>query len=100
MRDAEVLNLDPSLLHLPPSRPSGADPVKLSRQIARHGVSTAGMPRLFAFRGSDGALVVYDGVTRATRVAKFLPGRTVPVEVIGDIPSPGGHLPTVGERLP
>ncbi len=41
------------------------------------------MPRLFVFRASDGALVIYDGVTRATRVAKLLPGQTVSVEVIG-----------------
>jgi len=32
-------------------------------------------------------------------VAKLLPGQTVPVEVIGDVPSPGARFPTVGERL-
>ena len=41
-----------------------------------------------------------DGVTRATRVAKLLPGQLVSVEVIGDYPSPGSKLPTVGDRLP
>ena len=58
------------------------------------------MPRLIVFRASDGALVIYDGATRATRVAKLLPGQTVPIEVIGNLPSPGTHLPTVGDRLP
>ena len=58
------------------------------------------MPRLVVFRASDGELVIYDGVTRATRVAKLLPGQTVPVELIGDLASPGSPYPTVGDRLP
>ncbi len=58
------------------------------------------MPRLIVYRGTDGELIVYDGVTRATRVAKLLPGRTVPVEVIGPIRSAGARFPTIGERLP
>jgi hypothetical protein len=94
------LDVDPRTLHLPPSRIGGADPVKLHRQIAKHGKTTAGMPRLIVFRASDGALVVYDGVTRATRVAKLLPGQTVPIDVIGDLPSPGAQLPTIGDKLP
>jgi len=55
---------------------------------------------LVVYRAIDGELVIYDGVTRATRVAKLLPGQTVPVEVIGDLSSPGRPHPTVGERLP
>jgi hypothetical protein len=39
-------------------------------------------------------------VTRATRVAKLLPGTPVRVEVIGDQKTPVGHYPTVGDRLP
>jgi hypothetical protein len=97
---AELLDVDPRTLHLPPSRASGADPVKLHRQIARHGKSMAGMPRLIVFRAADGALVIYDGVTRATRIAKLLPGQTVPIDVIGDLSSPGLHYPTVGDKLP
>ena len=96
----ELLDVDPRTLHLPPSRASGADPVKLHRQIARHGKSTVGMPRLIVFRASDGALVIYDGVTRATRVAKLLPGQTVAIEVVGSLPSPGLRQPTVGDKLP
>jgi hypothetical protein len=58
----------------------GADPGKLQRQIAAYGRATSGMPRLLVFRASDGELVIYDGVTRATRVAKLLPKVTVEVE--------------------
>lgn len=96
----ELLDVDPRTLHLPPSRASGADPVKLHRQIARHGKTMAGMPRLIVFRAADGALVIYDGVTRATRIAKLLPGQTVLIDVIGDLPSPGLHYPTAGDQLP
>jgi hypothetical protein len=85
---------------LPPSSLSGADPAKLQRQIAHHGRSVIGMPRVVMYRGTDGELIVYDGVTRATRVAKLLPGQTVPVAGIGSVPSPGARYPTVGERLP
>lgn len=96
----QQLDVDPRALHLPPSRIGGADPVKLHRQIAKHGKTIAGIPRLIVFRASDGALVVYDGVTRATRVAKLLPGQTVPIDVIGDLTSPGAYLPTIGDKLP
>jgi hypothetical protein len=95
-----LVDVDPRTLHLPPSSRFGADPGKLQRQIARFGKSTVGMPPLWVYRGSDGALVISDGVTRATRVAKLLPGVLVRVEVIGDQKSPVGHYPTVGDRLP
>lgn len=94
------LDVDPRTLHLPTTRTAGADPLKLQRQIARYGRSTQGMPPLEAYRGTDGKLVVYDGVTRATRVAKLLPMQLVQVEVIDDLRTPVGHLPTVGDRLP
>jgi hypothetical protein len=69
MATPEFLSIDPRTLHLPTSRLSGADPVKLHDQMVRFGASTAGMPRLLAYRGSDGGVMIYDGVTRATRVA-------------------------------
>ena len=100
MATTEILDVDPNTLRLPPSRIDGADPVKLQHQIARHGKSTKGMPRLVVFRAKDGELVIYDGVTRATRVAKLCPGQTVSVEVIGKIGSDGAKYPTVGEKLP
>jgi hypothetical protein len=94
------VDVDPSTLHLPTSRQSGADPWKLHRQIARFGSSTQGMPPPEVYRGTDGELMLFNGVTRATRVAKLLPGQTVCVEVIDDLPTPVGHLPTVGDTLP
>jgi hypothetical protein len=93
------LDVDPKTLHLPPSRVSGADPVKLQLQRSRFGTSVSGMPPIWAYRGSDGELMIFDGVTRATRVAMLLPGTMVRVEVVGDLSSPCGQLPTVGERL-
>ena len=58
------------------------------------------MPAIWVYRGSDGALMIANGVTRATRIAKLAPGTLVPVEIIGDLSAKHGHLPTVGERLP
>ena len=73
--------------------------MKLHRQMARYGTSVVGMPPLEVKRGSDDGLVSYDGVTRATRVAKYLPGTLVTVEVTGSLRSPVRGLPKVGERL-
>ena len=100
MVGSQYLDVDPRALRLPPARAAGADLVKLSRQITEYGDSMVGMPRLVVYRASDGELVIYDGVTRATRVAKLLPGRTVRVEVIGTLTSPASAFPTVRDRLP
>src|SRR5437764_7349181 len=78
MKPRESLQVDPATLHLPGSRRDGADPVKLQHQLAKHGTSIEGMPPPEVKRGSDGELVIYDGVTRATRAAKYLPGTPVP----------------------
>ena len=94
----EILEVDPRGLHLPNSRRDGADPVKLHRQLAKYGTSIAGMPKLEVKRGTDGGLVIFDGVTRATRVAKYLPGTAILVEVTGSYPAPVTALPTVGEK--
>lgn len=99
MAAREFLQVDPASLHLPGSRRDGADPVKLHGQLAKHRTSTAGIPTLEVKRGSDGKLVIFDGVTRATRIAKCLPGALVPLEVTGTLRGPVGHLPTVGEKL-
>jgi hypothetical protein len=100
MNPRRFLDVDPRALHLPTSRLSGADPLKLHRQIAKYGTSTQGMHALEVYRGTDGELMIFDGVTRASRVAKLLPGHLVRVEVIDDIPTPVGPLPTVGDKLP
>lgn len=55
---------------------------------------------MLVYRGSDGELVLSDGVTRATRAAKLCPGALIPVELLGSLPHPVGHLPTVKEKLP
>jgi hypothetical protein len=72
MNPRVFLDVDPRTLHLPTTRPTGADPVKLQRQFAQFGAAIQGMPPLEVYRGTDGAFVLYDGVTRATRVAKSL----------------------------
>jgi hypothetical protein len=94
------VDVDPSTLHLPPSRASGPDPFKLARQIAQYGSSIEGMPAPWVYRGADGALMIYDGVTRASRVAKLLPGTFIQVEVVGDLPAACGQLPTIGDYVP
>ena len=99
MKPREFLQVDPASLHLPGSRRDGADPVKLRRQLAKHGASIARMPPPEVKRGSDGELVIFDGVTRATRVAKYLPGTPITVEVTGKLKGPVGGLPTVGEKV-
>ena len=57
------------------------------------------MPPPDVKRGSDGELVIYDGVTRATRVAKYMPGTLITIEVTGELTTPVGALPKVGEKL-
>ncbi len=79
---------------------SGADPLKLQRQIARFGRSSDGMPPIVVYEALDGVLVIFNGVTRATRIAKLAPGVLVPVEVVGTIRRRGGNLPKIGDVLP
>lgn len=99
MKPREFLQVDPASLHLPGSRRDGADPLKLQRQVARFGTSMDGMPPLEVKRGNDGELVIYNGVTRATRVGRYLPGTLIIVEVTGRLNAPVRNLPTVGETL-
>ncbi len=100
MRQPEFLGVDPRELHLLPSQAGGADPFKLQTQIVRYGTSTAGIPPAWVYRGSDGALVLYNGVTRATRIARLLPGTPIRVEVVGEFKRPVGHFPKLGSTLP
>jgi hypothetical protein len=96
---ADFRDIDPAELRLPSSRSSGADPYKLQRQIAQFGTSIAGMPPLLAYEGADGALELVDGVTRATRVAKLLPGTTVRIEVLGKLRQPKARNRRIGDAL-
>ena len=97
----EFIDVDPGELHLPPSRPQGADPSKLARQISKHGDSLDGMPPLQLTRGKNGNLRINDGVTRATRAAKLRPGKLVPAEIIQDLPRLDvTRFPKVKDTLP
>jgi hypothetical protein len=96
---ADFRDIDPAELRLPSSRASGADPYKLQRQIAQHGTSTNGMPPLLAYEGSDGVLELVDGVTRATRVAKLMPGTKVRVEVLGKVRAPKARNRRIGDAI-
>lgn len=96
----EFAVIDPNELHLPPSRSEGADPGKLQRQISRFGASMDGMPPILVWRGIDEHFMITNGVTRATRVAKLLPGQQVTVEIIASLRTRVGRFPTIGEKLP
>jgi len=96
----EYRDVDPSELRLPPSRRQGSDPAKLQRQIALFGRSAAGMPPPWVYEATDDVLVVYNGVTRATRIAKLSPGTVIRVEVIGKLPRDCVAYPKIGDVLP
>src|SRR5262245_51242831 len=100
LRRPQILDVDPRELHLLPTQAGGADPYKLQLQIARFGASTTGMPPPWVYRGSDGALDLDNGITRATRIAKLAPGTLIRVEVAGDLKRSVGHYATVGDTLP
>jgi hypothetical protein len=100
MQPRLFLDVDPRTLHVPTSRLAGADPLKLQRQIGRFGQSMYGMPPLEVSRGTDGEMMLNDGVTRATRIAMLCRSALVRVEVIDDLPASVGHLPTIGDLVP
>ena len=91
--------VDPRELRFPPTR-QYVDPIKLHRQVARYGADATGMPPLEVYEGSDGVLVIYNGVTRATRIAKYSPGTLVPVIIVGRLQRAYASEPTIGDRLP
>ena len=43
------------------------------------GSSQDAMPPILVYEDPDGILEISDGATRATRIAKLAPGRTVPI---------------------
>jgi len=93
-------DVDPRVLRVSSSRLSGADPLKLQRQIARFGPSIADMHPLWVYEGTDDEFVIFNGITRATRIAKLAPGTLIHVEVVGRIRTTFGMLPTLGDLLP
>ena len=97
----ETIDVDPAELRLPHSRWSGADPAKLSRELSKFGTSVQGVPLPWVVRCRDGLLLITDGVTRATRFARFHPGVRMAVVVINELPKFRiDHYPRVGDRLP
>ena len=97
---ADFRDVDPRELRVPGSRRQGADPAKLQRQIALFGRSSDGMPAPWVYEGSDGVLMLYNGVTRATRIAKLAPGTLIRVEVVGKLPKAFAGEPKIGDLLP
>lgn len=96
-----LFDVDPAALRLPTTPAPGADTAKLARQISRYGNSVSGLPPSVVVRAAGGELVINDGVTRTTRVAKLLPGKTVWVEVTAECPNWSvSTYPTVKDRLP
>ena len=91
-------DIDPRELRLPSRR--GADPFKLQRQIARFGASSAGMPAPSVYEASDGVLVVYNEVTRATRIATLAPGTAIRVEIVGMLRRAYAGEPKFGDQVP
>lgn len=69
-------------------------------QIARYGASTAGMPPPWVYEAADGVLVLYNGITRSTRIARLAPGATIRVEVVGRLRRAYGSEPKIGDFLP
>lgn len=94
-----IPEVDAAELRLPSSRASGVDPWKLHHQIGQFGSSKVGMPPIFVYEDPDGVLEIFDGVTRATRIAKLAPGATVAVVVIGRYRRSRAGSPRVRERL-
>ena len=97
--EQQIREVDPADLRLPPSRAAGADLWKLHRQIRRFGSSKDGMPPIVVYEDPDGLLEIFDGVTRATRIAKLAPGMTVPVVVIGRLRNSRKRSKRLGDTL-
>ncbi len=97
---ADFRDVDPRELRLPPSRREGADREKLARQIYLFGNSAVGMPPPWVYEGADGVLMLYNGVTRATRIAQLAPGTVIRIEVIGKLPKNFAAEPRIGDFPP
>ena len=58
------------------------------------------MPPPWVYESTDGVLVLYNGVTRATRIAKLAPGKLIRVEVVGKLRRAYAADPKIGDFLP
>lgn len=93
-----VIAIDPRKLLVPSNM--GADPYKLQKQIAKYGNSIVGMPLLVGYETLDGFILLFDGITRATRVAKLLPGRAVQVQIAGKMKVMSTKYHCIEETIP
>jgi hypothetical protein len=81
--------------------PAGADPIKLTRATVEARPFDSGNAATLVHRDRNGRLKIVDGVTRATRVAKYLPGVLIRVQVTAEQPKADySSYPTVGDTLP
>ncbi len=69
------------------------------RQIARFGASSVEIPPPWVYEASDGVPVLYNGITRATRIAKLAPGATIRVEVVGRLRRAYAGAPKIGDLV-
>ena len=97
---ADLRDVDPRELRVLPSRSAGARPDQTRAADCQVWLSTKGMPPLWVCEGTDGVLVIYNGVTRATRIAKLAPGTLVTVEVIAKLRRALAKEPKIGDLLP
>ena len=98
--EANVRYVQPGGLRCPPERADGADPMKLQDQFNEHGMDTSGMPPLQVIEGKNGQVVIYDGVTRATRSFLVEPTALVPILVTAVYPDWDlSRHPTIEETL-
>jgi hypothetical protein len=58
------------------------------------------MPPPWVYEAADGVLVLYNRITRATRIAKLAPGTTIRVEVVGKLHRSYAGEPTIGDLVP
>ena len=57
------------------------------------------MPGPWVYEAADGVLVLHNGITRSTRIAKLAPGKMIQVEVIGKLRRAYPGEPMVGDFL-
>lgn len=62
-----------------------------------YGTSTDGMPPLQVYPRENGVMVIYDGMTRATRVHEYVGGQ-VEVEVLGRLPQDFSRLRRIRDQ--
>jgi hypothetical protein len=78
----------------------GPTPASSQGRSPLFGRAATGMPPPWVYEASDGVLVLYNGVTRATRIARLAPGVLIRVEVIGKLPRAFAGDPKIGDVLP